>query len=86
MTAIVGFILGAFSIFIMWTLARALRSGVIFSDGVGYDAHTQPRMFASVAAIHCSGAFLFAWLAANGGIARLWPLIVPVIGPHLGPH
>jgi hypothetical protein len=67
--------LGAFAVFIVQTLVRALRSGVIFSDGVPYDAREQPRMFASMAAIHGSGALLFAWLAVRGDIAGFWSLI-----------
>ena len=63
------FMLGAFAVFIMWTLVRALRSGIIFSDGVAYAANKQPRMFASMATIHGIGAFFFAWLAASGDIA-----------------
>ena len=31
------FILGAFAVFIIRTLVRALRSGVIFSDGIEAD-------------------------------------------------
>jgi hypothetical protein len=62
--------LGAFAVFIMWTLVRALRSGVIFSDGVAaYAANKQPGMFVSMATIHGIGAFFFAWLAASGDIA-----------------
>jgi hypothetical protein len=72
------FMMGAFAVFIMWTLVRALRSGTIFSDGVAYDVNEQPTMFASMAVIHSIGAFLFAWLAAGGDIAGFWHLI----GPH----
>jgi len=61
--------LGAFAVFIMRTLVRALRNGVIFSDGVAYDARVQPVKFASTAAIHGSGVLLFAWLAVGGDIA-----------------
>jgi hypothetical protein len=68
-------LMGAFAAFIMWTLVRAMRNGVIFSDGVPYDIHEQPRKFASMAAIHGGGAALFAWLALSGGIAKLWPLM-----------
>ena len=63
------FLMGAFAVFIMATLVRALRNGIIFSDGIAYSAKERPGMFASTAAIHCGGAFLFAWLAASGGIA-----------------
>jgi hypothetical protein len=66
-------LMGAFAVYIAWTLVRALRTGIIFSDGIAYDAHQQPRMFASTAAIHGGGAVLFAWLAANGGVTRLLP-------------
>lgn len=75
MPALVSLMMGAFSVFIVWTLVRALRSGVIFSDGVPYDVNEQPRMFASMAAIHGIGAILFAWLAASGdlgGYSRLF--------------
>ena len=69
MSPVGSFMLGAFAVFIMWTLVRALRSGIIFSDGVAYNINEQPRMFASMATIHGIGAFFFAWLAASGDIA-----------------
>ena len=72
---VANFLMGAFAVFVAWTLVRALRTGIIFSDGIAYDAHEQPRMFASMAAIHGVGVVLFAWLAASGGVARLLPLI-----------
>jgi hypothetical protein len=72
------FVLGAFAVFILWTLVRALRSGTFFSDGVAYAVNEQPRMFASTATIHGIGAFLFGWLAASGDLAGFWRLI----GPH----
>jgi hypothetical protein len=56
--------MGAFAVFVMWTLVRALRSGIIFCDGVPYDFNERPRMFASMAAIHCGGVLLFVWLRA----------------------
>ena len=40
------------------TRLRALRSGAIFSDGVGYGFNEQPRMFVSTMAIHGVGALL----------------------------
>jgi hypothetical protein len=67
--------MGAFAAFIVWTLVRALRHGIIFSDGIGYDIHEQPTKFAATAAMHCIGALLFAWLAA-GGIADFYRLIL----------
>ncbi len=57
------------------TLVRALRDGIIFSDGVPYNVRERPSMFAATAAIHGSGALLFAWLAVNGDIAGVWSLI-----------
>ena len=75
MPPVAGLMMGVFAAFIMWTLVRALRQGVIFSDGIGYDIHEQPKKFASTAAMHCMGALLFAWLAA-GGIAHLYRLIL----------
>jgi hypothetical protein len=75
MPPVAGLLMGAFAAFIAWTLVRALRDGVIFSDGIGYDIDEQPIEFASTAAIHGVGALLFAWLAA-GGVAHLYRLIL----------
>ena len=77
MPVVGSFLMGAFAAFIMWTLVRALRNGIIFSDGVPYDIHEQPRKFASMAAIHGGGAALFAWLAASGDIAGVGRLLGP---------
>jgi hypothetical protein len=68
-------LMGAFAVFILRTLVLAVRSGVIFSDGVAYDARKQPGTFASTAAIHSGGAVLFAWLALSGHVAGLWPVV-----------
>jgi len=65
MPPVAGLMMGAFAAFIMWTLVRALRDGVIFSDGIGYDIHQQPKKFASTVALHGTGAFLFTLLAAH---------------------
>jgi hypothetical protein len=42
-----------------------LRNRTIFSDGVAYHAGAQPKMFASMAAVHGIGAFLFGWMSAT---------------------
>jgi hypothetical protein len=76
MPAVGSFVMGAFSAYIIWTLVRAVRNGVIFSDGVGYDIHEQPTKFASMAAVHGIGALLFAGLAA-GGVVHSMRLIFP---------
>jgi len=34
MPPVVSIMLGAFAVFIVWTLVRALRNGIICSDGV----------------------------------------------------
>jgi hypothetical protein len=72
---VTSFMMGAFALYIVWTLVRALRNGIIFSDGVPYNANERPMMFASMAAVHGGGALLFAGLAADGGIPGLWQLI-----------
>ena len=69
MPPVVSFLLGGFAVFIAWTLVRALRSGTIFSDGVAYHAGEQPKMFASMMAVHSAGVVLFGWLAIIGDIA-----------------
>jgi uncharacterized membrane protein (DUF441 family) len=70
-------VLGAFAAFISWTLIRALRSGKIFSRGVGYDTNERPLMFAFVAASHVLAVCFFGWLAAGGDIAAFWRLVLP---------
>jgi hypothetical protein len=65
MPPVAGLMMGGFAAFVMWTLARALRDGVIFSDGIGYDIHEQPGKFTSTVALHGTGALLFACLAAH---------------------
>jgi hypothetical protein len=76
MRSVAGLMMGAFAGYIVWTLVRALRDRIIFSDGIGYDLDEQPMKFASTAAMHGVGALLFAWLAA-GGIANVFRLIWP---------
>jgi len=75
MRSVAVLMMGAFAVYIVWTLVRALRQGIIFSDGIGYDIDEQPMKFASTVAMHGIGAMLFAWLAA-GGIANLFRLIL----------
>jgi hypothetical protein len=67
--------MAAFAVYVAKTLVRALRSGIIFSDGVGYDAHAQPAKFASTVVLHGGGVLLFAGLAFSATIAKLWPFI-----------
>jgi hypothetical protein len=75
MRSVVGLMMGGFAAYIVWTLVRALRDGIIFSDGIGYDINEQPTKFASTVVLHGTGAVLFAWLAA-GGIANFYRLIL----------
>ena len=75
MRPVVVLMMGGFAVYIVWTLVRALRQGVIFSDGIGYDIDEQPMKFASTVAMHGVGAVLFAWLSA-GGVANLFRLIL----------
>ena len=63
-------VVGAFALFIVWTLVRALRRGTIFSRGTPYDINEQPMMFAFVAASHVIVILFFGWLAAGGSQAR----------------
>lgn len=74
MRSIAVLLMGAFAAYIAWTLVRAWRDRIIFSDGIGYDLDEQPMKFASTAAMHGVGALLFAWLAA-GGVANILRLI-----------
>jgi hypothetical protein len=70
-------VVGAFALFIVWTLVRALRRGTIFSRGTGYDINERPMMFAFVAASHVIVILFFGWLAAGGDIAGFWRLVAP---------
>jgi hypothetical protein len=70
-------VLGLLAAFMLWSLIRAFRNGMIFSDGFGYDSNERPMMFALVAASHVVGICLFGWLAAGGDIAAFWRMAAP---------
>jgi len=68
------FILGALAVFILWTLVRAFRRGVIQSRGYSFTLDDSPMLFTLCVMVHASGALYFAYLAAGyppAGFARL---------------
>jgi hypothetical protein len=58
-------ILGALAAFIVWTLVRAFRRGVIYSRGYSFDLDDSPMLFTLAAIVHAFGALFFAYLAAG---------------------
>ncbi len=68
-------ILGGLAIFMAWRLIRAVRDGVIFSDGVPCDGNEQPMLFAGMAALDVIGIVVFTWLAAGHGAAGFGRLL-----------
>ena len=67
-------ILAALAAFILWTLARAFRRGVIYSSGYSFALDDSPMLFTLAAIVHAFGALFFAYLAAGyelAGFARL---------------
>jgi hypothetical protein len=67
-------ILGALAAFIVWTLVRAFRNGVIYGQGFSYSLDDDPMLFTLAAIVHAFGAVFFAYLAAGypmAGFARL---------------
>ena len=58
-------ILGAFAAFIVWTLVRAFRRGVIYSRGYSFALDDSPMLFTLAAIVHAFIAVFFAYLAAG---------------------
>ena len=68
-------ILAALAAFILWTLVRAFRRGVIYSGGYGFAIDDSPMLFTLAAIVHAFGALFFAYLAAGyemAGFVRLF--------------
>jgi hypothetical protein len=68
-------LLGGLAVFLIWNLFRAVRDGVIFSDGVPCNASAQPRRFAEMAALDVIGIVAFSWLAAGDAVIAFWRLL-----------
>jgi hypothetical protein len=45
-------ILGALAVFILWTVVRAFRRGVIYSDGYGFSLDESPMLFTIAIIVH----------------------------------
>jgi hypothetical protein len=68
-------ILAALAAFILWTLVRAFRRGVIYSGGYSFALDDNPMLFTIAAMVHAFGALFFADLAAGyemAGFVRLF--------------
>ncbi len=59
------FIMGAFALFIIWTMVRAWRSGRIYSGMWSFDAGDSPFMYTLMLAGHAFIVALFVWTAAG---------------------
>jgi hypothetical protein len=72
-------ILGALAVFLLWSLIRAFRRGVIKStSGYSFTLDDSPMLFTLVAIVHAGGALFFAYIAAGhdaAGFTRWlgWP-------------
>ncbi len=64
-------ICGALAVFILWTLVRALRSGVIYSEGYGFSLDESPMLFTLAAIVHAGGALFLAYLSAGYEMAAI---------------
>jgi hypothetical protein len=58
-------ILAALAAFIVWTLVRAFRRGIIYSGGYSFALDDSPMLFTLAAIVHAFGALFFAYLAAG---------------------
>ena len=67
-------ILGALAAFILWSLVRAFRRGIIKStSGYSFTLDDSPMLFTLTAIAHAGGALSFGYLAAGyeaAGITR----------------
>jgi hypothetical protein len=67
-------ILGALAAFILWSLVRAFRRGIIKStSGYSFTLDDSPMLFTLTVIVHAGGALFFAYIAAGyeaAGITR----------------
>jgi hypothetical protein len=66
-------VLGALAVFILWTLVRAFRSGVIYSRGYAFSLDESPMLFTIGVIVHALCAVFLVYLAAGyqmAGFAR----------------
>ena len=59
------FIMGAFALFIAWTMVRGWRSGRIYSGMWSFAADENPVMYALMLTVHAFLVGLFVWTAAG---------------------
>ena len=67
-------LLAALAIFILWTVVRALKRGVVYSRGYSFRLDDSPLLSTLAVVVHCLGAMFFAYLAGGydmAGFARL---------------
>ena len=64
-------ILGALAVFILWTLVRAFRSGVVYSRGYSFSLDESPMLFTIAIIVHALGALFFAYLSAGYEMAAI---------------
>jgi hypothetical protein len=58
-------IFGCITVFAVWTMIRALRTGSIFSKGMEFNVNGQPIAFSLVFAGHLILVGLCVWMAAG---------------------
>jgi hypothetical protein len=65
-------VMAALAVFVLWTLVRAWRSGVIFSEGRGYAIDENPTIYSLGLAVHGGIAIYCALLAAGLTNTEIW--------------
>ena len=45
-------VMGGLAVFVVWTLVRAARTGVIYSEYRGFDINEQPTLYALAYVVH----------------------------------
>jgi hypothetical protein len=68
-------IIGGLGIFVAWTVLRAWRSGVLFSQGVGYDVNENPALYGFGILCHLGIVVFCAALAAGYLPSELWQFV-----------
>jgi hypothetical protein len=58
-------VMAAFAAFVVWTLVRAGRRGVIYSGGWSFDSNERPMLFALCYLVHVLLVAMFLGLAAG---------------------
>ena len=75
-------VMGVLAVFVLWTVQRAWRSGVLYSRGTPYVLDDNPTMYTIGVVVHIAMAIYCAALAAGFTNAELWQFLLRLVAQH----